>query len=385
MLRIRAAGTLVLVVVLLAAACGGSTTTSTVDEPEATAVADAYPASTTSAAPEEPADAAGAAASSDTDDAAEEASGDPDDIVPDEDSDDIAPTDAAALLASATTQLEGRSVRGEAAIEFVPGFELLSSFEADTDGDLATVINFPPGLDAEFPAGGDSEVRYVGGVTYVRPPASAETLAELGVDEAWYIAELAAAGDPMSQAAGPAGGVLCVFPLQSMDEPAADCDPLGETGAFLAAAGEPEIVGQEDVRGVEATRVRLLVSLRDLAGDALGIGPDDGADADPSEVGAFDDTASDPFAEGVAQILGFLDAEFEVEVWIDGDSLIRRLSFDLASLFAGMAGGEVEMPSSLISLEFYDFDADISIDAPAAEAIVDVSLIRDVAGSGLGG
>lgn len=371
MLRIRLAATLVLAVALLAAACGDTSTTSGVDEPAATTVAEADPAPATSAAPEEPAATTGAEASSDVDDATEAATGDPDDIVSGEDSDDIAPADAGALLASATTELDGRSVRGEATFELAPGFGLSTSFESDAEGDLAATVEIPPGLDPEFPGGADAGMRYVDGVAYVRPPVDAETLAELGVDEAWYVVEPAAVGDPMTQAMGSAG-VMCIFP-QAMDEAFEDCDPLGETGTFLEAGREAEVVGREDVRGVEATRVRFLVSLMDLAGDALGIGPDEGADS--SEEGAFDDTASDPFAEGVEQIFGFLDAEFEVEVWIDGDSLIRRLQFDLASLFAGMAGGEVEMPSNLISLEFYDFDADISVDAPPADSIVDATLL----------
>ena len=60
-------------------------------------------------------------------------------------------------------------------------------------------------------------------------------------------------------------------------------------------------------------------------------------------------------------------------MWIDDENLIRRLAFDLASLFAGLAGADadVEVPSSLITLEFYDFDADISVEAPPPEAIVD--------------
>ena len=159
---------------------------------------------------------------------------------------------------------------------------------------------------------------------------------------------------------------------QMSDVPSSDCDLLGETGALLEAAGEAEIVGREDVRGVEATRVRFLVSLLDLAGEALGMEPEED-DAETSEGGAFDDTASDPFAEGLDQIFGFLDADLEFEVWIDDENLIRRLAFDLASLFAGLAGAgaDVEVPSTLITLEFYDFDADISVEAPPPEAIID--------------
>ena len=384
MLRIRVSGTLVLAVALLAGACGDEATeVSTSAEPavqeEASAPddssADAEPSSGQSAAPdqEDAADAPGsgdedsAAASSDgTDDAA--STGDGEDTAP-VDGEDTAPVDAEALLASVTTQLDGRSVRGEATIELAPGFKLSTSFESDADGDLVATVEIPPGLDPEFPSGAEAEVRYVGGTTYVRPPVSAETLADLGVDEAWFVPEPVAGGDPMGDAMGSVGGVTCIFP-QAIEEPFADCDPLGDTGAFLEAAREAEIVGREDVRGVQATRVRFLVSLRDLAGEALGavVGEDD---AEASEGGAFDDSASDPFAEGLEQIFGFLDADLEVEVWIDDENLIRRQAFDLASLFAGLAGPDAEVPSSLITVEFYDFDADISVDAPPPETIID--------------
>ena len=304
-------------------------------------------------------------------DAATAAPEDPDDAST-TDGAGAAPADAGVLLASATTQLGGRSARGEATVELAPGFEMSTSFESDAEGDLAATVEVPPGLDPEFPGGADAEVRYVDGVVYVRPPVSADDLAGLGVDEAWYVAEPAAADDPMAQSMGSAG-VMCIFP-QMLDEPFEACDPVGETGAFLEAASEAEVAGHETVRGVDTTRVRFRVSLLDLAGEELGIEPDDG---ETSESGAFDDTASDPFAEGMEQILSFLDAEFEVEVWIDDESLIRRLSFDLVSLLAGIVGPEAaaEMPSSPIVVEFYDFAADISVDAPPADAIVDEDLL----------
>ena len=396
MLRIRVAGTLVLAVALLAAACGDeapevSTSAEPAVQEEASdpddSSANAEPSSGQSVAPDrqDAADAPGdgdedsAAASSDGPDAAD-APGDgdedsaaassdgPDGAVSTGPGEDSSPADVEALLASATTELAGRSVRGEATIEFEPGFGLSAHFESDADGDVAVTVELPPGLDPEFPGGGEDELRYVGGVVYVRPAVSAETLADLGVDEAWFVAESAAGGDPMSDAMGSAGGVMCMF-SQVIVEPFADCDPLGETGTFLEAASEAEIVGREDVRGVEATRVRFLVSLLDLAGEALGMELDED-DAGTSE-GVFDDSASDPFAEGLEQIFGFLDADFEVEVWIDDENLIRRQTFDLASLVAGLAGPDAEIPSSLITLEFYDFDADISVEAPPPEAIVD--------------
>ena len=370
MLRIRTIGPVVLAVALLAAACGGDD--AAVGDPQVEAEAP----STTQAPAEETSEAADPAEPDVAEPVEEDASGsDPegsDDAAPAEDVGAAAPADAEALLASATTQLDGRSVRGEATIELAPGFGLSTSFESDAEGDVAAAVELPPGFDPEFPAGADAEMRYVGGVAYVRPPAPAEVLAELGLDEAWYVVEPAETGDPLAQAIGSVG-VTCIFP-QMGAEPAVDCDPLGETSIFLEAASGAEVVGREDVRGVEATRVRFGVSLLDLAGEDLGIGSDDG---ETSDGGVFDDTASDPFAEGIEQIFGFLDAEFEVEVWIDDESLIRRLSFDLASLFAGIVGPEAaaEMPSSLITLEFYDYDADISVEAPPPELIVDSDLL----------
>lgn len=362
MLRIRVIGTLIAAVALMAASCGdGGDAAQQQPEAEAPVTTEAEldgsveagDAATTSTAAAEPAD--------------------PDDAAPADDGEDVVPVDAEALLASATTVLDGRSVRGEANVELAPGFEFSTSFESDAEGDLAVSLELPPGMDPEFPGGVEAEMRYVGGVVYVRPAVTAETLAELGVDEAWFVAEPVPGADPMSDAMGSAGGVMCAFP-QMLDAPPSDCDLLGETGAFLEAASEPEIVGQQDVRGVEATGVRFQVSLLDLVGEALGMEPDDG---EASEAGAFDDTASDPFAEGLDQIFGFLDTGFEVEVWIDDESLIRRLAFDLASMFAGLAGEDAgaEIPSSLVTLEFYDFDADISVDAPPPDAIVDEDLL----------
>ena len=386
MFRIRMTWTLVALlaaIALLAAACsddGGETVT-----PEPQDVAEAT--STTQAGPDEVSDGGDPAEEditgpSDSDDDTADDSGSGDGTSTSEDGEPAVPVDAEALLASATTTLDGRSARGEATFDLAPGFGLSTSFESDADGDLAAIVELPPGVDPAFPGGADAEVRYVGGLTYVRPPVSAETLSELGVDEAWYVAEPVAGGDPMSDVMQSAGGVMCVFP-QSLDAPADNCDLLGETGTFLEAAGEAEIIGREDVRGTEATRVRFQVSLMDLMGDALGqaFGEDDGETSD----GAFlDDGSSDPFAEGMEAFFAMLDTGFEVDVWIDDDTLIRRLAFDLASMFAGLAGADEAIPSSLITLEFYDFDADISVDAPPPELIVDDPSLLGRGGSGGG-
>ena len=365
MFRSRVAGMLVVAAALLATACGEVIVGDPPAEVEApTTTTTIQPGPERSEAENGPAEA-DIAESSDRDDATGAGSDVVDDAVSTGDSTGAAPVDAEALLASAATQLGDRSARGEATIEFAPGFELSTSFESDADGDLVVTTEIPPGLDLEFAGPADAEVRYVGGVAYVRPEEPVGTLDEPGLDEAWFVAESAADSDPISSA----GGVTCVFP-QALYLPFGDCDLMGKTGAFLEAARGAEIVGREDVRGVEATRVRFVVSLLDAAGGASGTEPDED-DGETPEGGAFDDIASDPFAEGLDQFFGFFDPDLEVDVWIDDKNLIRRLAFDLASLFAGLAGADAEVPSILITLEFYDFDADISVEAPPPELIVD--------------
>ncbi len=382
MFRARMAGILAATVVLVAAACSGENGETVTDVPQDQAETPADATSATSDDSSEASDPAegdtseGSAADADEPDDPG-SSEDREDAAP-ADPEDAAPADPETLLASATTQLDGRSVRGEAMIDVGPGVKLSTRFDSDADGDLAATVELPPGMDPQFPDGADAEVRYVSGIIYVRPSVPAETLAELGVDEAWYVAEPVGGSDPMIDAIGSAGGVMCVF-SQSLDAPFDDCDPLGETGTLMEAASEAEIVGREDVRGTEATRVRFQVSLLDLVGEALGGAPDEG-EAGTAEGDDPDGGDSDPFAEGFEQ---FFDTGFEVDIWIDDENLIRRLTFDLASMFAGFAGPDDEVPSNLITLEFYDFDADISVDAPPPELIVDdPSLLRGDSGGG---
>ena len=379
MIRLRVAGVLA-AVALLAAACGDDGgEAATGDEPQAQAETPTTTASGTDESSEaDDTDASDTDASVTDASVTDTGSVEPDDAGSTDDGEPAVPVDAATLLASAITQLDGRSVRGEATIDLAPGFGFSTSFESDAEGDLAAMIEFPPGIDPEFPAGADGEFRYVGGEIYARPPVPAATLAELGVDEAWYIAEPFADDDPFSDAMASSGGMMCIFPEPGA-APFAECDPLGEIGTFLDGASNPEIVGREDVRGTEATRVRFQMSLMDLIGEAMGqtSGEDN---AGTSEGEFFDDGSTDPFAEGLEEFFSMLDTGFEVEIWIDDDSLIRRLAYDLASMYAGLAGSDDVVPSTLITVEFFDFDADISVEAPPPELLVDPSLIRDGGG-----
>ena len=377
MLRVRIAATLIAALTLLAAGCGDDTAeVSTLDTP-ATDGADADGSSgdpdetvSDSDALETPdpgsADASGSHAA-DADGAAATAPDESDDGASAESGAAAAPADAEALVAAAVAQLAGSTVSGEAAIAMAPGLNVTTSFASDAEGDLATVMSSPFGLvDENVPADAEAEARFVGGTLYVRPLVSADKLAELGLDEAWYEIRPDQVIDPLADIAASPTGLLCVFP--QMADPAAvatECDLLGETASFLEAAGSAEIVGAEDVRGAETTRVRLLVSLLDLAGDMLGTD----ASGSDGEAGAFYDD-SDMFDDVAGAMFGFLDVDFEVYAWIDADNRVRRLSLDIADIFGGASESE-DVPSTVVTVDFVDYDTGIEVEAPPPEVIVD--------------
>jgi hypothetical protein len=84
----------------------------------------------------------------------------------------------------------------------------------------------------------------------------------------------------------------------------------------LRAVGEVEELGSERVRGVETTRYRALVR-------PPGAAPDDRA--------------------------------VPVDVWIDGDGLVRRL--------------RAAVGTETVTVELYDFEADVAIEPPAPEQV----------------
>jgi hypothetical protein len=132
--------------------------------------------------------------------------------------------------------------------------------------------------------------------------------------------------------------------------------------ALRGAGGEPEVVGEEEVRGVPTTHYRLDL---DLA-EALEQAP---ADQREQLEAAFEQL-------GTSGELG--DAEVPVDVWIDGDDLPRRMRMDMGSMFAALGAGEGSMT---MTMELFDFGDDVAIEVPAAD---EVTPFREAMG-GLGG
>ena len=269
---------------------------------------------------------------------------------------DAGDSGAAELLTAAAETSVGRSVRGETRIGIAPldsGFVLASTtFETDADGNSSVIVS-----SVDSPS--STEARYVDGALYIRLPP--ELLSSYGVDAAsgrtWLTADEETAAEL---------GLTCASPLSTMAPgmSTTDCDPLGDTAALLPEFGDnATIVGREAVRGVDVSVVRLAVSIGDLLAGAQGSLPDS-------------PDSEDEFAGGdpLEAMFALIEGDIHIDVWIDDDKRIHRMVVDLASFIAGMAesAGEDpgEIPQLVATIDSYDHDADIIVEAPPPDQVI---------------
>jgi hypothetical protein len=121
---------------------------------------------------------------------------------------------------------------------------------------------------------------------------------------------------------------------------------------WLGAIG-PEVVkvGEETVRGVETTHYRAVVDLERLESQ-----PPAGREAEWSA-----------YVQALKARLG--PDEVPVEIWLDGDGLLRRLRQEY------WFGGGGEAISTTITMELYDFGVEVDVERPPPD---EVALIGDL-------
>jgi len=129
--------------------------------------------------------------------------------------------------------------------------------------------------------------------------------------------------------------------------------------ALRGVTDEPEIVGQEEVRGVETTHYRGTLTLA----DALEKVPED----QRAEVAA----ALDELGEDG-------DAGIPIDVWIDGDGLPRRMTVDMGDALAMVAPGG---GSATMTMELFDYGEPVDIAIPSPDEVTPFSEVM----GGLGG
>ena len=261
--------------------------------------------------------------------------------------------DVEALLGEGSSLLVGRSARGVMTISFPDtggeaDLELSSRFESDAQGDLSVTIEFEPGVDPEFPDGGVAEIRYAGREAYVRTAGAADASdiveSSVGADgyTSWFVIASESSGDP--RLSDGMFGLACGFP-QPADEASWDCDPLSAVAALLTTARGASVAGREEIREASTTKVAFRVPLAEVYPASLVEQLEETLEAGADVAGSDD---FEPISEIVNEGL-------TAQAWLDDSGLVRKMAVDLS-------------PVRLV-VEFYDFDADIAVDAPPPEQI----------------
>ncbi|MGQ0823497.1 MAG: hypothetical protein ACT4OX_00465 [Actinomycetota bacterium] len=225
---------------------------------------------------------------------------------------------------------EEGSVRGEGAIDF-------------ERGDIALELTVEEGTGEPT----EVDVSQIDGIAYARVPE--EEREAQGIETEWVRTE---EDFDVSSFLGGFGGF----------------GGLGDTDqafTFVSDADEFEVVGEEEVRDEPTTHFRAELSLSDFASD-------------------------DEDDEGAAFLMLFTGgAPVPVDVWVDGDNRLRKyeLIFDFSG-FANMfdedsggnedegteattAGDPPEEIRFTMGFEFFDFGADVTIEAPPGEEVSD--------------
>ena len=269
-------------------------------------------------------------------------------------------TDAMGLVIAALENSVVPSVRGDMRLDMSDMASVAVQFETDSNQNFSMTMHFEEmmGPDGEGPG---IEIRFVDGVQYLQfvVPEEMRGLVGGAMPEGWFTQDPAAAAEM---------GVVCPSPLPGGTPTGGVCQLPNDNRFLIEHVTGAEIVGQENLDGSTVTHVRFTVDAAALAAQASASLGEGAGDAPPVGSGAFGGD--------------FGPDELVFDVWIDGDGLIRRMSLDLGAAMEELMGDLDETESGGFGqelaglfditnmLDFYDYGADITIEAPPADEIV---------------
>jgi hypothetical protein len=225
------------------------------------------------------------------------------------------------------------SERASFAVDMSSFAKLLGGFVAGLGG--ANASDLP---DFDDPDGWKIEVIQDGPDGYVRFPAIDD---QLPAGKTWIRG---------GQSDVNAGG----FDFQEL-ESFTKSDPRKLLEALRSVSGDVETVGTEELHGVQTTHYRAVVDPAELAKGAAAGGQGGTADA------------------LVDQLAVRSAGDVPLDVWIDADGLVRRLSLELSS-----AKAETSQSSDVsISFELWDYGDVVEIELPPASQVADASTVGD--------
>jgi hypothetical protein len=168
---------------------------------------------------------------------------------------------------------------------------------------------------------GGMEMVMQGSVFYLRMPALQQLVPDL---KPWIEFDLEELGDGMG------------VDLAALMEASSQQDPR-QALDYLKAAGDVEEVGEERIRGVETTRYEGVIDMRQVADRMTDEGNEAAADA----------------VRKTVELTGQNRIPFEI--WVDDDSLVRRMRLDQKV---------AQADSARITMELFDFGVDVAVQVP---------------------
>lgn len=279
------------------------------------------------------------------------------------------PTDAMGLLIAAVENSATPSLRGDMRLDMAEMASFEVRFETDGNQNRSFTAQFAEmtGPGGEGPG---IEIRYVDGVQFLQfvVPQGMQGLVGDAMPEGWFTL------DPEAAAAM---GIPCPSPVPSGTPVSGVCQLPNDNTFLIEHLTGAEIVGHDDLDGVAVTHVRFTVDAAALAAEAsAAFGGEDGAGG------------GIPFAGD------FGPDEFVFDVWIDGEGFVRRISLDLGAAMEELMGDPDETESDDFGdafaglfdvtnvVNYYDYGADITVDAPPADEII--GDFGDMMGAGMG-
>jgi len=135
--------------------------------------------------------------------------------------------------------------------------------------------------------------------------------------------------------------------------------------SLRGVVGEPEVIGEEEVRGVATTHYAATMDLE----EALAQAPAEQREALEAQLDQL----------GGSGEVG--EAEIPVDIWIDGDDLPRRMRMDMGSMFAGLGLGDASMT---MTMELFGYGDPVEIVVPSPDEVTPFSEAMGGLGEGIG-
>ena len=133
----------------------------------------------------------------------------------------------------------------------------------------------------------------------------------------------------------------------------AGTDPRDVFGLLKAVSGSIEAVGTEKIRGVETSHYRATIDLAKVEQLV--------PEAQRQSLGGLDQSAKQAGLTGLP-----------LEIWIDSDQRVRKLSIDLD---AKQPGTDASVKAAVV-VELYDYGAPLELELPPADQVADAATLK---------